>query len=560
AGVRTRSGLEADQSPATLAEQTDSVERYIQKFDWSDFREERETRRPVKPEPSPIKSAAYQLEQLIRPPYQQPRGRRMDPILISPNSIQVRTGFGVVKKSANQQRPARPNQVFDNPTERPESDAIGAYFNVVTAVVPYRDQLEEYQRNLALSVGYNPERDQPIYHNWILERSQITDEGAIQKWELIGHRNAMLRSAARLQTRVGPDFVDEQYLHQKMTMPIPQIDVPDAKLEHLMRHDDIPQRIPAQQVEIVEQGPDPDPSIFDPIPGPDPLQPPLDAGPDRQRGPNQPMDGPYPGSSESRHQIADKLMFRFIDFKVQPGVKYVYRLKLRLDDPNDPLSHPAPRAKDLDITVQQRLLNRPDPPAQLVRALNVNHIFYRDTEFSDPSRVITTATGSRVLLDSVMVPTSRRGYVRAGLEATSHLVLADFDRSSASDLVANVRLIRGCVVNLTKTAFQVSRSDTPSQQIENPTPPRPSQQDGYSPDGDQRDFPDPSQDSNELERKSHRFDSSVLIMDMNAGRKLTESGIETPAEILVFQDGKMRVIRSDECADEISRFPPMPEE
>jgi hypothetical protein len=46
-------------------------------------------------------------------------------------------------------------------------------------------------------------------------------------------------------------------------------------------------------------------------------------------------------------------------------------------------------------------------------------------------------------------------------------------------------------------------------------------------------------------------------MDMMPGRQLDEAGLSTPAEVLIFENGGMRIIRSDESSDEIARFFPI---
>ena len=46
----------------------------------------------------------------------------------------------------------------------------GKYFTVITALIPYRQQLEEYISSLGPS-GYDFQRDSPNYVNWKLQRN-----------------------------------------------------------------------------------------------------------------------------------------------------------------------------------------------------------------------------------------------------------------------------------------------------------------------------------------------------------------------------------------------------
>jgi hypothetical protein len=55
------------------------------------------------------------------------------------------------------------------------------------------------------------------------------------------------------------------------------------------------------------------------------------------------------------HKSVNEWLLRFIDFNVQPGKKYKYRVRLVMDDPNNPNQNSHLLGKDLDPTVLNRL-------------------------------------------------------------------------------------------------------------------------------------------------------------------------------------------------------------
>ncbi len=72
--------------------------------------------------------------------------------------------------------------------------------------------------------------------------------------------------------------------------------------------------------------------------------------------------GGYPGSYSGTMEVAQYKLLRFFDMDVQPGKAYRYRVRVFLEDPNNPNMDPtngyvnvAPRRRSLSLKVIERL-------------------------------------------------------------------------------------------------------------------------------------------------------------------------------------------------------------
>jgi hypothetical protein len=248
----------------------------------------------------------------------------------------------------------------------------------VVAKVPVREQMKLYQDAFENSKTYDPARDFPRYVGYVVERSEVV-KGKELNWQrvpvyvkdpksqLAKTTAITLNSLAELyriaqQTWASQgqitDVVDERYLDYVLTFPLPPLAGKDWGAD--ATHPDIPLQADTPPLEMeVEPLEDPNkdqPKNLDSFRTAEDQQFGPAGGYERMGGYGRPYGGGeyggrggyggygggYGGVSRSataaqKTTVApgvDYWLLRFIDFSVEPGKKYKYRVKLALADPN----------------------------------------------------------------------------------------------------------------------------------------------------------------------------------------------------------------------------------
>ena len=275
-GFRGRQGIEPDKTPAALNGDVAETETLVKSYTWEkNFRESRVDKQdfPKRADAAlrPLDAQVYATNQLIRPPVSPPLTKRTDPDLFAATDLQVRAGFGILDKSTSNRgrvgrgpgedqdvfttedldkqeldpdsgRPMPGSSLVGDARGRSSGETEGIYFASVTALVPVRKQLENYQANLANSRGHNDARDVPIYTDWVLQRSEVDASGnAIEFKPLAEGRSRRNRSngPANRSFRMdeAPEAVHPDFRHPLLTNDPPEVDVRDRN--HLFVHDRI---------------------------------------------------------------------------------------------------------------------------------------------------------------------------------------------------------------------------------------------------------------------------------------------------------------------------------
>ena len=123
---------------------------------------------------------------------------------------------------------------------------------VIMAAVPFEKQHEEFQDALANSLDYDPQRDNPFYLKFWIERADVTDDPAADPakitWAKISVDAALLEQMGGFtpkgeevyQTWAGTltEIVDQTYLDQNLTHPAPPFMQRDSW--DLLKHPDVP--------------------------------------------------------------------------------------------------------------------------------------------------------------------------------------------------------------------------------------------------------------------------------------------------------------------------------
>ena len=278
--------------------------------------------------------------------------------------------------------------------EQPVPDI--ASFIVGTAVVPHREMVESFKRSLKAADGYNPMRDLPRYHEFQVQRADVTDRDVEDltddDWILRGSRLKYAADAATKWAGFCPEVLPPEFRDDAITTYIPPILIDDYR--RITGHPLIPDTFSplATQDEEIDDTPL---NIEDlQLVGPGRAQ--MNMGGDEDYSDDMDYGGGYGYGGYSMAMEEDPVdykLMRFYDFydprdKDSPklGRVYVYRLRVSLIDPNFPQDaqmQPAPGVLSADVyarivplleqarTAKDRQFQRwsdwsePSPPARL---------------------------------------------------------------------------------------------------------------------------------------------------------------------------------------------------
>ncbi len=264
-------------------------------------------------------------------------------------------------------RPEPTRHIVSNKLQ-PPVPGIG-WFIAGTAVMPHSMLHKAYQDALASADGYDPVgRDRPRYLSYELQRADVTvksvDRLQLTDWVQRDGRIECTKDAILKWSGFAPELVPADYREDStLTMWIPPVMLTDYskfclhplipmhsqyEIEAAQIDRRVPQALPpeefARQIIIVDGG----------QPGRDHDHEAVEVAGDFAPGPTQPPP------------VAYKLI-RFYDFAVdardpaapKPGHRYVYRVRVAVEDPNFP-ADPArqPRGRNLDPAVFDRVMDR----------------------------------------------------------------------------------------------------------------------------------------------------------------------------------------------------------
>ncbi len=362
----------------------------------------------------------------------------------------------------------------------------------VTALVPYEDQWDAYRQALADAQGYSPNQDIPNYLYFVAERAEVTNdpEGPLE-WRTISNTAFATRQAQRYAGTPREVAEDAYLMPGILTMPIPPILV--QAFEHLALHSQIPRLQPRTQrtrrPEELLDDEEVDPEDFDLAAGlPEmPKRRPGGGAAYPQDGYAEYSDAEYSrdyyddgmgtdtgygpsGAGPRRTRLTQYKLVRFFDLNAEPGKSYRYRVSLILEDanrPEDPRNDPnrqvlarevierldAIEAEDpTRITAQRRVAGQsPQRPRRM---------YFRQTEWSEPSDVVTVESPDNFLAGAVTPPRFVRLVTRPGErgpevqmgEDSAKLVAVAWDRRYAVEVPAEREVRRGAYLDFQEDA------------------------------------------------------------------------------------------------------------
>lgn len=424
---------------------------------------------------------------------------------------------------------------------------------VVMAAVPLEQQFEEFDKAFKDALDYDPIRDVPRYVTFRVERADVTadpnQDADAAKWEPLN-----TRAAAESTLSWGPsprevvDFnsVDPLILTHRVP-PFLQREIYEALV-----HPDIPLAKPAADPNAPAV-----PEATRPAAGDDEFGGlnPLSGQAGGQVGgeggmvqPGMRMPGPYgpgpgprmmqgygegqmQGMSEATDVAAAKYrLIRFTDTTVQPKHKYRYRVRVVVEDPNNPcLTDLAQRMWDPGRTQPLRR-----PPIQSI-AENVKnrreardkdkYPFLLESEPSEPSEIVELPEVNHYFAGKI---TPGEGNpMKAGTppilrtQPTVNLLTVAWDKDKAVDVPAEKDVHRGSILNFTKEVEVIH----PAKLV-------------IAPIGE------------------HQFKTNSIVVDFAGGDEIptvdpkgpVTDKVPEPSEILIFDgEGKLQLL--DETAD-----------
>jgi len=301
----------------------------------------------------------------------------------------------------------RPDQKEGIKGHRPagSADAKGSYFVSVRGLVPTLKQNGEYDRCFARAHGRDPGRDEAKYIYYYVERAEVTAEGTPGQWKQLSTTKA--RALIKGWAGQGNELADPMYIYPGaapgLTMPPPPAMLVDP--EKYLLHSAIP-RIEVKEEDggedKREEKPEPGEEGEDipdaDVPGGDRPKP--EKGRDVVGDPGV-LQGPRKNGADEEERIVEHHLFRFFDFTVDPNKSYRYRVKLLVEDPNDPRDGARPKDRCLAEPVIQRLRER---QAKDLAERNGKHTYWLETEWGEPSQIVSFPSRQTVVAGEVLGP------------------------------------------------------------------------------------------------------------------------------------------------------------
>lgn len=417
----------------------------------------------------------------------------------------------------------------------PDGAAIakGAAFVVIRGIVPVVDQHEEYDRCFKGRMGdlsrspESPSRDYPNYIYFYVERREVDAQGNPVEtgksadgepiyWVTLNTRATKERIAKWPKVE---EPADPLYVDAALTMPPPPVLLQDFS-EYVI-HSDVPRYVVDERI---ESGPEPPVRGGEDVPRPD--IPGMDipgaaevppSGFDGEGIPGHDVEGPAAprGAAIEVAKIAEYRLFRFYDFDVDPAKQYQYRVKLLLEDPNNPRDERlAPDIRTLDDTVVKRLSEQKASDAAKARP---SRTFWRETEWSEPSDAVGFPPVRRLLAGGVIGPKTiddpaGRWKIRTK-EAFAKMMALLWDAREALWVPGVIdELYRGSVANSTKDAWVLDPAEHSLRKL-----------------------------------RQYEFNTGYAVGDIHGGDLLPivenrKSKLTAPGEVLMFaEDGSLQV-------------------
>lgn len=364
---------------------------------------------------------------------------------------------------------------------------------VIMAAVPLEKQFEEYEKSFKEALDYDPIRDVPRYVLYVVERADVTADPAADpaqaKWESLSIGRAL--AEMNLWGPSPREVVEVTALDPILTNRVPPF--MQREIYEALLHPDIPiaQTQTAEQLAAMGENrpgdPAANPAIIEDLTNPDAApvvgannQPGgegmrmMPQGPGgypamRPGGPGGYGEGMGMGAPGSQMAMAKFRLLRFTDTTIQPNRKYRYRVKLILEDPNNPYAGAtAPRWDPSRSGPLRKPSIQSMSPAALarVRSAEANkdpntRPFLLTTDPSEPSDIVELPPVNRYFAGKATAGNGNPLAIGAppnvtwtppvlSTQPSTNLLTVDFDSAMAVDVPAEREVYRGSTLNFEK--------------------------------------------------------------------------------------------------------------
>jgi hypothetical protein len=386
--------------------------------------------------------------------------------------------------------------------------ATSANVIIVKALVPYRKQADEYKRVLGEALGYDPMRDQPRIVFFQAQRVDVTDDPQkeIQEadWQLVmTPKTAQTKAKEQRWHGVMPEVADYNYVDSNATMPV--LPMMLRCMDKAMLHSEVPRGKTMAAIATTvdddekkkkddaagkKEGADGGLDLPGGMPGAGAVGGGfLGPGMGDTRGSGYPgmggglpgtgypgvpgsgypgMGGMMPGTtgpgaggyggSYAAAELVQYKLIRFCDTDVEPGKVYRYRVRVFLEDPNNPNTDPTngivnvpPRRRSLSMKVIDRLNKQEADEAS-------KKSYYVLSPWSDATQPVSLPSTARLYTGAVEPQRMAAGGEGAAVqqsEVYGNLVPVVWNDQLAIDVSTETRGYRGSVLNFTKKQFDV---------------------------------------------------------------------------------------------------------
>jgi len=371
---------------------------------------------------------------------------------------------------------------------------------VIMAAVPLEKQFEEYEKAFKEALDYDPARDVPRYVLYVVERADVTANPEIDPGQATWESLSIPKALNEMNLTWGPsppEVVEVSSLDPILTNRVPPF--MQREIYEALHHPDIPlARVPtaeelangpgqtgrpgdaAATAPQIQEGDLTDPTAAPIVgnnqqgPGEGMRMPAMPRG--YGEGMRMPVPRGYgegmamgPGQQGPEVALAKYRLLRFTDTTIVPGKKYRYRVKLILEDPNNPYVGDAPPRWD---PARNTPLRKPSiqsmSPAALARVRRAEQAndpktrpFLLYTDPSEPSDIVelppvnryfagkaTAGNGNPLAIGTPPNVTMTPPILST--QPSANLLTVGFDSRLAVDVPAEKEVYRGSTLNFEK--------------------------------------------------------------------------------------------------------------
>ncbi|HTU24301.1 MAG TPA: hypothetical protein VMF30_02815, partial [Pirellulales bacterium] len=476
--------LGPDKQPDRLADLSQKTDTHIKTSNWDPVRQNIEViDYPMRAKHVALDEKDYHLQVYLDKPLWEQHDKRPIPKVLPVEELVATPGQGFLAvKPDGETASVGESVALKNAGEtKPRGVKLGKefvpkgfYYIAVTGVVPVRKQIGIYEEAFRNGMGYNAGKDVPVYRFGKIERAETIAGKTVWKEIDLGSVIKFVRDCAPEKPAdvVDPDYVD------RFTMPLGPL-LGEEWSPAVAGHPKIPPAGRFDQTKKQPEKTEAPPAVaesaenfsFD-SPNPKAAAP-AKAAPAAAQAARGPAPAP----------VHEEKLFRFIDYTVEPGKRYRYRVKLVLENPN--------------LEVQDRYLKEPA----------ASHTPTLETAWSQPTKSTLVPRGINIFAGPAVLKPSNSQRDR---DPEVEVCVVSFDQKRGAEPVLKKNVQRGTLLNFPLKELLVLKPDR----------------------------------SGLVKWDKYDFRSNALVVDVQGGRKLSlrEKTLVEPVEILVLDaDGRASV-------------------